>query len=260
MRERIIIAPVTGLPRVPPGEKTDLDGRAAVVSGATGHLGRVVVRRLLEAGAHVAVPVRDTRKGEALRDELGALAQGADAPRLLVLTADPGDPAAMEQAALEVVRRWGRLDILVNVAGGYASGDPWDLDLIERQWETNVRTAVVATAACLRPMRARGYGRIVSLGSFAAQRGSKESAGYAMAKTAVVRWTESLAAALKDEGITANAILPSVIDTPENRRERPKADPSRWVTPDEIASLVLFLASAEASGITGASIPAVGRV
>jgi len=231
-----------------------------MVTGATGQLGRVVVRRYLEAGAHVAIAVRDSAKGEAMRAELAALAGTPDELRLLVLAADPSDAAAMERAVDEVVRRWGRLDVLANVAGGYLSGDSWDIAAIERQWDTNVRTAVVATAACLRPMRARGYGRIVSMGSFSAQRGTKDNAGYAMAKTAILRWTESLASAVKADGITANAILPSIIDTPENRRDMPKADPSRWVSPDEIASLVLFLSSAEASGITGAAIPAVGRV
>lgn len=159
-----------------------------------------------------------------------------------------------------MVERWGRIDALANIAGGFFTDEPWDLEAIERAWDANVRTAIVATAACLRPMRARGYGRIVSVGSFGAQRGGKDTAGYAIAKTAIVRWTESLAAALKDEGITANAILPSVIDTPDNRRERPKADPAKWVTPDEIAALIVFLSSAEASGVTGAAIPIVGRV
>lgn len=231
-----------------------------MVTGSTGNLGRAVVRRCIEAGAHVAVPVRDAAKGEALRSDLGELAGTADEPRLLVLEADPGDREAMERAVDEVVRRWGRLDGLANIAGTYASGDPWDLGAIERQWAANVRTAVVATAACLRPMRARGYGRIVSMGSFGAQRGGKDSAGYAMSKTALLRWTESLAAALKGEGITANAVLPSTIDTPENRAAMPKADPSKWVSTDELAALLLFLLSEEASGVTGAAIPAVGRV
>lgn len=231
-----------------------------MVTGATGQLGRVVVRRYLEAGAHVAIAVRDPAKGEVMRAELAALAGTPDELRLLVLAADPSDAAAMERAVDGVVRRWGRLDVLANVAGGYLSGDPWDIAAIERQWDTNVRTAVVATAACLRPMRARGYGRIVSMGSFSAQRGTKDNAGYAMAKTAILRWTESLAAAVKGEGITANAILPSIIDTPENRRDMPKADPSKWATSDEVASVILFLTSDEASGVTGAAVPVIARV
>ncbi len=237
-----------------------LDGRAAVVTGGTGVLGRAVVRRYLEAGAHVAAAVRDPEKGEALRAELGELVGTADDPRLLLVEADPAERDAMDAAVEEVVRRWGRLDALANLAGGYDRGTPWDLDAIERSWAANVRTAVTATAACLRPMRARAYGRIVSVGSFGAGRGAGETAGYAMSKTAIVRWTESLAAALKDEGITANVILPSIIDHPVNRERMPNADPSKWVRPDELASVILFLTSPEASGVTGAAIPVIGRV
>ncbi len=236
-------------------------GSAAVIdTGATGELGRAVVRRYLEAGAHVAIPVRDRVRGEALRSELGQLTGGSDDPLLLVSEADPADREAMERMVDDVVRRWGRLDALANLAGGYDRGVPWDLDAIERSWQTNVRTAVTATAASLRPMRARAYGRIVSVGSFGANRGGKDAAGYAMSKTALVRWTESLAAAVKDEGITANVVLPSIIDHPVNRQQMPKADPSKWVSPDELAAVILFLTSREASGVTGAAIPVIGRV
>lgn len=237
-----------------------VEGRSAVVSGGTGVLGRAVVRAYLEAGAHVAAPVRDRAKGDALRAELGELAGTDDDPRLLVVEADPADRAAMDAAVEEVIRRWGRLDALANLAGGYDRGAPWDLEAMERQWSANVRTAVTATTACLRPMRARGYGRIVSVGSFGAARGGADTTGYAMSKTAVVRWTESLAAALKDEGITANVILPSIIDHPVNRERMPKADAAKWVRPQEIAAVILFLTSPEASGVTGAAIPVLGRV
>jgi NAD(P)-dependent dehydrogenase (short-subunit alcohol dehydrogenase family) len=237
-----------------------MEGRAVVVTGGTGNLGETVVRRYLEAGAHVAVPVRDAVKGDALRAAAAAVAPPEGASRLLVLDADPADRAAMDRAVEDVMTRWGRLDALANLAGGYDRGAPWDLEAIERSWAANVRTAVVATAACLRPMRARAYGRIVSVGSFGANRGGKDSAGYAMSKTALVRWTESLAAALKDEGITANVVQPSTIDHPVNRAQMPKADPSKWVSPDELASVILFLTSREASAITGAAIPVVGRV
>jgi NAD(P)-dependent dehydrogenase (short-subunit alcohol dehydrogenase family) len=237
-----------------------MDGRAVVVTGGTGVLGGAVVRRYLEAGAHVAIPVRDRAKGDGVAAAMAELAGTGGTSRLLVLEADPGDRGAMERAVETVMTRWGRIDALANLAGGYARTDAWDLDAIQRSWDQNVRTAVTATAACLRPMRARAYGRIVSIGSFGAQRGAKDSAGYAIAKTALVRWTESLAAALKDEGITANVVQPSVIDHPDNRRAMPKADPSRWVRPDELASVIVFLTSREASGITGAAIPVIGRV
>jgi NAD(P)-dependent dehydrogenase (short-subunit alcohol dehydrogenase family) len=237
-----------------------MDGRAVVVTGATGVLGEATVRRCLEAGAHVAMAVRDRAKGDALAVALVEVAGSGDAARLLVLDADPSDRGAMDRAVETVMTRWGRLDALANLAGGYSRNDPWDLEAIEASWAANVRTAVTATAACLRPMRARAYGRIVSVGAFGAQRGGRDSAGYAMSKTALVRWTESLAAALKDEGITANVVQPSIIDHPENRKAMPKADPAKWVRPEELAAVIVFLTSREASGITGAAIPVVGRV
>ena len=230
------------------------------MTGGTGILGEAVVRRYLEAGAHVAVPVRDSAKGAALLAAVAALVGDGDAARLLLLDADPADRAAMDRGVEAVLTRWGRLDALANLAGGFARSDPWDLDTMERSWAQNVRTAIVATAACLRPMRARAYGRIVSVGAFGANRGGKDGAAYAMSKTALVRWTESLAAALKDEGITANVVQPSIIDHPENRKAMPKADPSKWVRPDELAAAIVFLTSKDASGITGAAIPVVGRV
>lgn len=233
-----------------------LDGRAVVVTGGTGILGQAMVRRYLAEGAHVALPVRERARADALV----AAAGEADAARLLVVEADPGDRAAMDGLVETVLTRWGRLDALANLAGGQQRSDPWDLEALERSWAQNVRTAVTATAACLRPMRARAYGRIVSVGAFGANRGGKDGAAYAMAKTALVRWTESLAAALKDEGITANVVQPSIIDGPTNRAAMPKADRAKWVRPDELAAVIAFLTSAAASGITGAAIPVVGRV
>lgn len=238
----------------------ELEGRAAMVTGATGELGRAVVRRYLDAGVHVAIPVRDITRGDALRAELGHLAGEMPEARLMVIEAHPADRAAMDGAVEQVMTSWGRLDALANLAGGYDTSEPWDLAALERSWEANVRTVVTATAACLRPMRARRYGRIVSVGSYGANRGGKDTAGYAMSKTAVVRWTESLAAALKGEGITANVVLPSIIDHPVNRAQMPKADPSAWVRPEELASLIVYLTSPEASGVTGAAIPVLGRV
>lgn len=254
-----------------------LERRAVMVTGATGNLGHAVVRRYVEAGAHVAAIARDPAKAEALRSELGEQAgprgggprfvrggpypgeRSDDAPRVIVLIADPADRAQMEHAVEEVLRGWGRLDVLVNLAGGFASGPATDVERIQALWEQNVRTAVVAAAACLRPMRARGYGRIVSVASVAALKAGRNNAGYAMAKGAVVRWTEALAAEVKGEGITVNAVLPSTIDHPVNRASMPKADPSTWASPDEVASLILFLSSDEASGVTGAAIPVTAR-
>jgi NAD(P)-dependent dehydrogenase (short-subunit alcohol dehydrogenase family) len=109
-------------------------------------------------------------------------------------------------------------------------------------------------------MRARGHGRIVSVAANAALRGGKNAAGFAMSKSAIVRWTESLAAEVKAEGITVNCVLPGTIDHPANRVAMPKADPATWASPAEVAATILFLSSDEASGVTGAAIPITARV
>jgi NAD(P)-dependent dehydrogenase (short-subunit alcohol dehydrogenase family) len=238
---------------------TDFERRTVVVSGATGYLGRAVVRAYLEAGAHVAIPARDAAKASAMRDELAALADVEGDARLLVIDADPADRASMDAFVERVLRTWGRLDVLANLAGGFATGPADDVDRIRALWEQNVLPVVVAAAACLLPMRARAYGRIVSVSAMTALKGSRNVAGYAMAKGAVVRWTEALAAETKDQGITVNAILPSSIDNPVNRKNMPKADPKTWVQPEEAAALILFLTGADASGVTGAAIPITAR-
>jgi NAD(P)-dependent dehydrogenase (short-subunit alcohol dehydrogenase family) len=237
----------------------DFDRRSVVVTGATGNLGHAVVRAYLEAGAHVAVPARDAAKGSALRNELGPLAGADGDPRLLVADADLADRASMDAFVERVLRAWGRLDALASLAGGFSTGAADDVAKIDALWQQNVATVVVPAAACLVPMRARGYGRIVSVAAGSALKAGRNTAGYAMAKGAVVRWTEALAAETKDQGITANAILPGTIDHPVNRANMPKADPRTWVQPAEAAALILFLTSTEASGITGAAIPITGR-
>lgn len=238
----------------------DFERRSVVVTGATGNLGHAVVRAYLEAGAHVAVPARDSAKANALRAELGILAGPDDDPKLLIADADVADRASMDAFVERVLRAWGRLDVLASLAGGFGTGPADDIAKIDALWRQNVATVVVPAAACLVPMRARGYGRIVSVAAGSALKGGRNTAGYAMAKGAIVRWTEALAAETKDQGITANAILPGTIDHPVNRANLPKADPKTWVQPEEAAALILFLTSTEASGITGAAIPITGRV
>jgi NAD(P)-dependent dehydrogenase (short-subunit alcohol dehydrogenase family) len=239
----------------------DLSKRAVVLTGATGNIGPTVLRAYLEQGAHVAVPVRDEAKGAALRESLGDLVGTAEDPRIIVRAADPADRVAMEGLVEEVLRAWGRLDVVANLIGGYASSDAASGDLASYRayWDQKVATIVTATTACLRPMRARGHGRVVSVGSIAALKGEKGAAGYAMANAALLRWTESLAEETKREGITANCVLPRIIDTPENRAAMPKVDPARWATAAEVAAVVVFLSSDEASGLTGTAIPVTAR-
>ncbi len=236
---------------------SDLAGRVAVVTGATGVLGSAVVGAFLAAGAHVAAPYRSEGGAEELRRAYA----DADA-RLVLERADPGDEAAMSRFAESVVARWGRIDALAALAGGFASGAvaTSDLAAFRALFDQNVASAVASIRAVLPHMRARAYGRIVCVGAKPALRGGRNVAGYAIAKTGVVRLVESLADEVKDEGITVNAVLPSAIDNPDNRRDFPKADPRKWVSPAELAATILFLSSPEASGVTGAAIPVFGRV
>ena len=237
----------------------DFERACVVVTGAKGNLGNAVVRAYLEAGAHVAIPVRDTAKADELRTSLGPLIGDAGDPRLLAVEADLADRPSMDAFVERVLRAWGRIDVLANLAGGFGTGPADDLAKMRALWEQNVASVIVPTAACLVPMRARGYGRIVSVAAGSALKGGRNTAGYSMAKGAVVRWTEALAAETKDQGITANAILPSTIDHPVNRANMPKADPKTWVQPEEAAALILFLTSREASGVTGTAIPITAR-
>jgi NAD(P)-dependent dehydrogenase (short-subunit alcohol dehydrogenase family) len=236
-----------------------LSSHAAVVTGATGNLGAAVLRAYLTRGTHVAAAVRDTGKGEALRVALGDVAGTADDPLLLVIEADPADASSMDALVERVLRAWGRLDILNNLAGTFKGGSAVEAGLMRELWDTNVLTAVMASAACVRPMRARGYGRIVSVSAIGALKGGRNNAAYAMSKSALVRWTESLAAEVKGEGITVNAVLPTTIDHPVNRAQMPKLDPKLWPSPEEVANVILFLSSSDASGVNGAAIPITAR-
>jgi NAD(P)-dependent dehydrogenase (short-subunit alcohol dehydrogenase family) len=230
-----------------------------VITGATGNLGAAVLRAYLTRGTHVAAAVRDVVRGEALRSAVGDLRGDESDPRLLVIEADPADASAMHALVERVLRAWGRLDVLNNLAGTFKGGPAVDTPLMRELWDSNVLTAVTAAAACLQPMRARGYGRIVSVSAIGSLKGTRNSAAYAMSKGALVRWTEALAAEVKAEGITVNAVLPTTIDHPVNRARMPKADPKLWPSPDEVANVILFLSSPEASGVNGAAIPITAR-
>jgi NAD(P)-dependent dehydrogenase (short-subunit alcohol dehydrogenase family) len=158
--------------------------------------------------------------------------------------------------------RFGGIDVLVNIAGGFRwekleDGDPetWD-----QLYAMNLRTAVVCCKAALPALLERGHGRIINIGAgAAAARAGAGMGAYTASKAGVQRLTESLAEEVKDRGITVNAILPGVIDTPRNRADMPGADFSRWVAPEAIAEVILFLASDAARAVTGASIPVFGR-
>jgi NAD(P)-dependent dehydrogenase (short-subunit alcohol dehydrogenase family) len=175
---------------------------------------------------------------------------------------DLADPAAAERAVGQVVERFGRLDALINVAGTFrwetlegGSLATWDL-----LYKVNVATAVNMSKAALPHLLKSGAGRIVNVGAGGGLKAAAGMGAYAASKSGVHRLTEALAEETKGKGVTVNAVLPSIIDTPANRADMPDADFGKWVKPSELAAVILFLASEQAGAITGALVPVSGGV
>ncbi len=230
----------------------DLNGKVVAVTGGFGSLGAAVARTTVTAGAKVALIDR-AENSKAPPDMPEALALGG---------VDLGSAGSARQAIAQIIARFGRLDALVNVAGGFrwekivsGSIDTWD-----HLYQMNVRTAVNASQAALPHLLASANGRIVNVGALAAAKAGTGMGAYAASKAGVAKLTEAMAEELKDRAVTVNAVLPSIIDTSANRADMPDADFSRWVSPDQIADLIVFLLSDRARAITGALIPIAGRM
>jgi NAD(P)-dependent dehydrogenase (short-subunit alcohol dehydrogenase family) len=230
----------------------NLNGKAVAITGGFGSLGAIVGQAVMAAGAKVA-----------LLDRADGSKAPTDASQALSLGGvDLGSPDSTQRAIAQVVERLGRLDALVNVAGGFrwekiegGSIDTWDL-----LYQMNLRTSVNASQAALPHLLASGDGRIVNVGAMAAAKAGTGMGAYAASKAGVARMTEALAEELKDRAVTVNPVLPSIIDTAANRADMRDADYSRWVTPAQISDLIVFLLSDHARAITGALIPLAGRM
>ena len=231
----------------------DLAGRCVLITGAAGNLGRAVAAAFAARGARLVLVDRDA---QALRT-----AFGEDDAQRICLAADLLDAAQVDAALATAVARFGRVDALCNLAGGFRMGEAvhetsaatWDF-----LWKLNVRTLLEMAHAVVPHMLGHGGGRIVNVGAFSAQRGVAAMGAYCAAKDSVIRLTEAMSAELKERGINVNCVLPTIIDTPENRAAMPDADPSRWVAPADLANAIVFLASDEARAIHGAALPVAG--
>ena len=223
--------------------------KVVVVTGGFGVLGHAVAEAALAAGAYVAIPGREQADKIPARD------------RLLVLGGvDLTDFAAAKQAFDTVAARFGRIDGLANVAGGFRWQTLGDGDLAgwAGMFHINLLTAATASKAALPYLRA-SQGAIVNVASAPAKRPAREWAPMPPPRPACLRLTESLAEEEKKAGVRVNAVLPTIIDTPRNRAEMPKADFSRWVKPEEIAKAILFLLSSNSTAITGAELLISGQ-
>jgi NAD(P)-dependent dehydrogenase (short-subunit alcohol dehydrogenase family) len=227
-----------------------LAGKRIAVTGAFGSLGAAVVQAALEAGAQVAAI--DRAEAPPAGVDLGAAERFGGV--------DLSDTAQAQATIDAAAKALGGLDALVNIAGTFrwetlADGSPETFDLLYR---INLRTAVAASKAALAHLP--DGGRIVNIGAASALKAGAGVGAYTASKSGVMRFTESLAEELKARGITVNAVLPSIIDTPPNRKDMPKADFGKWVKPEQLADVIVFLLSEQASAITGALIPVTGRV
>lgn len=227
--------------------------KRVVITGAVGALGSAVAQAFASSGARLALIDRATDSKDLLKTLGGqhSFEGGVD-------LADP----AQSQAALDAAAAsLGGIDVLVNIAGAFrwetlAAGklETWDF-----LYGVNLKTAVCACKAAL-PHLSNQQGRIINIGAAATAKAGTGMGAYTASKAGVAKLTEALAEELKDKGVTVNAVLPSIIDTPANRADMPSADFTRWVAPAALADVILFLASDASRAITGASIPVLGRV
>lgn len=227
--------------------------KRVVITGAVGALGSAVAQAFASSGARLALIDRAADPKDLLKTLGGqhSFKGGVDL----------SDPAQAQSALDAAAGALGGVDVLVNIAGAFrwetlAAGklETWDF-----LYSVNLKTAVCACKAVL-PHLSSQHGRIINIGANAAAKAGAGMGAYAASKAGVAKLTEALAEELKDQGITVNAVLPSIIDTPANRADMPNADFTRWVAPAALADVILFLASDAARAVTGALIPVSGRV
>jgi NAD(P)-dependent dehydrogenase (short-subunit alcohol dehydrogenase family) len=230
--------------------------RVVLITGATGEFGPYVARAFAQTGARLSLTARKVAEAEDLAASLGL-----EPDRLLPHSVDLTQAASVA-AWLDAVRaRWARADVLVNLAGGYRPGKPVheleeaDLDFM---LNINFKSTFLACRAVLPLMLAQQSGKIINVGSKAGLLAGRKSTAYAVAKSAVLRLTEALSAEVREQGINVNAVVPGNIDTAANRAGQPNADYSKWVRPEDLAAVIVFLASDAASALHGAEVPVYG--
>ena len=229
------------------------DNRTVVVTGAAGNLGKAVAKAYADLGANLVLV---DLKRESLQS-----AFGSESDRRLLAPANLLEMAQATGVAQAALARFGRIDVLCNIAGGFRMGEMVH-EISDENWnflfDINTRTLLHAARAVVPHMVAAGGGKIVNVGAYAAQRGVAKMGAYTASKGTVIRMTEAMAGELRDKNINVNCVLPTVIDTPENRAAMPKADPAKWVAPADLANVIVFLASDAARAVHGAAVPVTG--
>jgi NAD(P)-dependent dehydrogenase (short-subunit alcohol dehydrogenase family) len=235
----------------------DFSNRVILITGAAGNLGTAVAHAFQASGANLALA---DRAPERLAQRLPDLAHRPGT--FFTPGTDITDPESVRAMVEATHRHFGRIDVLVNVAGGYRAGVPlhetalsdWDAML-----DLNARSVLITSQAVIPHLLRQGSGKIINIASRAATHGQAYHAAYSVSKAAVLRLTETMAAELKNAGINVNCVIPGIIDTPANREAMPGADHQTWVAPDALAAVILFLASDAARAVHGAALPVDGR-
>jgi NAD(P)-dependent dehydrogenase (short-subunit alcohol dehydrogenase family) len=234
-----------------------LKNRIAIITGGTGALGRAVVSAFIEEGAKVVCTyIID----EELSHYSSSLTENQRS-NLVFVQADVTKEKSVAEVVQKTLERFGRVDVLVNIVGGFTYAKIIDTD--EKTWDSmmniNLKSTFLCSKAVLPQMIKQNYGKIINVSSRPGLKGSSGVGAYAASKAAVMNLTETIADEVGDYEINVNAILPSTIDTPANRKSMPDADFSKWVKPEEIARVITFLASDDSRSISGAGIPVYGK-
>jgi NAD(P)-dependent dehydrogenase (short-subunit alcohol dehydrogenase family) len=233
--------------------KYDYTNKIVLVTGGTGALGRAITAAFIASDAKVVSSYVIDREIEQLKKESKAVVE--------LIKTDVTKEEEIEKLVLSVISKYGRIDVLVNVVGGYLGGKSVS-ELDEKEWDLmmtmNLKSAFLISKHVIPQMVSSKYGKITHVSSRTGLKSSGYDSAYAASKSGLIRLVESLSEEVKDSNINVNCIMPSTIDTEANRRAMPTADHSKWVKPQDLANVVLFLCSDEANVITGAAIPTYG--
>lgn len=236
---------------------TDFTNKVALITGAAGNLGAATAVACHNAGAKLALV---DLKRDNLEQRFAATIPEGD--RALYLAGDLTSEEGVTAVVQTTLDTYGQLDILINIAGGFTMGPPLHETPL-KDWEfmldLNAKSVFLMSRAAIPHMLEAGSGKIINIGARPGLEGKAKMAPYSVAKGAVIRLTESMAAELKAHNINVNCILPGTIDTPQNRADMPNADFSKWVAPEALADVILFLASDGARAVHGAAVPVYGR-
>jgi NAD(P)-dependent dehydrogenase (short-subunit alcohol dehydrogenase family) len=231
--------------------------KVILIAGAAGNLGEAVAREFAETGAKLALV---DRSDDQLHQVFPELVQNER--HLMTNCADMTNPQVVRETVARVLDKFQRLDAMISVVGAFKAGSPLHettLETLDFLMDVNARTFFIASQAVIPTMLEQGSGRIIGVAARPGLHGRANMSAYAASKSAVMRFTESMAEELKHDGITVNCVIPGTLDTPQNREALPDADFDRWVQPESLARVIVFLASDDARDISGSAVPVYGR-